>query len=307
MMAGAVPVRVRRLGAAIALILFAVASWPAGARAQGPDAEALAILGAAKVVRVVVDETYGYRQRSSVSIDPIEDLELPFTEFAVDLLVGAGARPVGRDADAYDATLTIEVSGEALGTLYFDTEARFLYTGAQIRGALTMTAEDADPYRIAFVGQINRMRRVERDLGYQDPTNAPFIEAMTAPGSYVDHIVELVGTVYGAPALAAALTDGDARLRPTAARVLGDLGDPAAIGALVEVLADGDDEVRWQAAWSLGRVGDSAAIEPLIDALDDRHPDVRWFAVWSLNALTGQSFGDDAQAWRAWWDAQLAN
>ncbi|MEX2649549.1 MAG: HEAT repeat domain-containing protein [Alphaproteobacteria bacterium] len=292
----------RRLPMAL-LVAALGALGPAMATELGsPDLGALA---RARTVRIVVDQAYGYRDRGSMRLDPIEGLELPYAELAADLLFGVGVRPVGATAEGYDATLAIEATGEALGTLYFDNEARFLFTGAQVRGSLSLATVAGAPYRLAFVGQIQRQRRIERDLGYEDPRNAPFPGAIEAPGSFIDRIVELVGAVYGAEALAAALIDGDARLRPTAARVLGDLGDAKAVPALLDALTDGDGQVRWQAAWSLGRVGDDGAIEPLIEALGDRDGDVRWFAAWSLAEITGQSFGEDQDAWQAWWSERV--
>lgn len=260
-----------------------------------------------RVVRLIVDQAYGYRERTSMEVKPIAAFELPLAELAADLLVGAGVEPVGAEAPAFDATLTITAKGEALGTLYFDQEARFLYTGANLRGALAFERAGATEHDVAFVGQINRQRRIERDLGYADPANAPFDGALRAPGSYMDRLVELIGAMFGAPALAAALLDGDPRLRPTAARVLGDLGDATIAGDLVEALNDSDDEVRWQSAWSLGRLGHAGAVEPLIAALGDRNPDVRWFAAWSLGVLTGETFGEDEDAWAAWYGHQAGN
>ena len=258
-------------------------------------------------VRVVIDQAYGYRERTSMELKPIEAFELPLAELAVDLLVGAGVDPVGAGAPSYDGTLTITAKGEALGTLYFDEEARFLYTGANLRGALTLERDGVVLYDGAFVGQMNRQRRIERDIGYDNPANAPFDGALQAPGSYLDRVVELVGAVYGAGALASVLLDGDPRLRPAAARVLGDLGDPSVGVDLIDALLDADREVRWQAAWSLGRLGVTEAVEPLIEALDDRDADVRWFAAWSLGALTGEAFGEDADAWSAWYQDRVAN
>jgi len=263
-----------------------------------------AAVEAVETVRVVVEQDFVYRERTSIEAKPIPSFELPLAELAVDLLVGAGADVVGPDATAYDASLHIIARGEALGLLYADADARYLYTGANVRGALAFQRGGTSVMDSAFVGQINRQRKFERDLGYDDPANAPFDSALRAPGSYMDRLVELIGAVYGAPALASALLDGDPRLRPTATRVMGDLGDASVVPDLIGALADTDDAVRWQAAWSLGRLGDRRAIAALIEALGDRHPDVRWFSAWSLSVMTGQTLGDDQDAWAAWHQSQ---
>jgi hypothetical protein len=285
----------RAINNALTPWLFALVLAVIGAVIAAPrDAAAAAV----ETVRVVVEQSYVYRERTSIETKPIASFELPLAELAVDLLVGAGVDAVGPEATAFDASLRITARGEALGVLYADADARYLYTGASVRGALAFQRGGASVADSAFVGQINRQRKIERDLGYDDPANAPFDGALRAPGSYMDRLVELIGAAYGAPALASALLDGDPRLRPTAARVMGDLGDTTVVP---------DDAVRWQAAGSLGRLGDQRAIAALIEALGDRDPDVRWFSAWSLSVMTGQTLGDDQDAWAAWHQGEAGN
>lgn len=61
----------------------------------------------------------------------------------------------------------------------------------------------------------------------------------------------------------------DEHLRERAARTLGLMGDPRAVGALVEALRDIHPRVRKAAAWALGRTGRRKGVEPLISCLED--------------------------------------
>lgn len=85
--------------------------------------------------------------------------------------------------------------------------------------------------------------------------------------------------------LVRALDDLHAGLRGEAARALGSLAHPAAVGPLAHVLrADRDPTVRTAAASALGLIGDPATIDPLLAALDDvaEDPMVRGQAAESL-------------------------
>ncbi len=254
-------------------------------------------------VRLEVEQTYVYRERSSITTRPIERLQLPLAEVAHDLLVSAGVTTSETNGGS-GATLIVTAYGEALGGLLFGELDGFLYTGALIRGTVAFDIDGETAYSAAFAGRIERRRSLERNLGYEDPINAPFADALATSGSFYDRIAEAIGVVYGAPALIVAFDEADPLLRPFIARVLGDLGDRTAVPTLVDALADPDRGLRWQAAWSLGRLGDPLAVEPLIAVLGDRDQDVRWFAAWSLAEITGLAYGDDETAWRSWWTAQ---
>lgn len=108
------------------------------------------------------------------------------------------------------------------------------------------------------------------------------------------------------------LSSPDAGLRYYAVIDLAASGDPAVVEHLAPRLADEDLFVQMAAARVLGELGAPAAIEPLIDALEDREEAVRETAVLSLRALSGRNFRFDplaspaerarrVAAWRDWW------
>jgi HEAT repeat protein len=115
----------------------------------------------------------------------------------------------------------------------------------------------------------------------------------------------------------------DFRLRRFLASALGNLGDPAAVGALSAGLADADAETQIATLWALGQIGDPSAANAVADlarsgdagvrktavyvlgvlenptavhtlqvALNDSAPDVRWNAAMALARLGDPSGGD---------------
>jgi MFS family permease len=75
--------------------------------------------------------------------------------------------------------------------------------------------------------------------------------------------------------------------RARAARGLGRLGDPIAIGPLIHALNDGQEEVREAAAEALGDIGSSDAVEPLITLLYASHPHLSPLAARTLGRIGG--------------------
>jgi hypothetical protein len=75
-----------------------------------------------------------------------------------------------------------------------------------------------------------------------------------------------------------------------------------------------DPGMRWVVCEGLARIGPDAmeAVPALIEALEDECSTERpeWCAIErssltrALRSITGQEFGPDAAAWRAWWEAQ---
>ena len=84
-----------------------------------------------------------------------------------------------------------------------------------------------------------------------------------------------------------------ADVRKAAAKALGELGDPRAVGPLINALGDRDSIVCHAAARALGALGDRLAVDPLISALGNESCSVRVAAAESLWEL-GET------DWRQW-------
>ena len=83
-----------------------------------------------------------------------------------------------------------------------------------------------------------------------------------------------------------ALDDSDGFVRATAAKLLGDLGDPAHVGAIAVVLAEDPDPVaRQRAAETLTRLKGEEAVRALARGLADPMERVRMAAVQGLSKL----------------------
>jgi HEAT repeat protein len=83
-----------------------------------------------------------------------------------------------------------------------------------------------------------------------------------------------------------ALDDSDGFVRATAAKLLGDLGDPAHVGAIASVLSEDPDPVaRQRAAETLTRLKGEVAVQALARALADPMERVRMAAVQGLSKL----------------------
>ena len=90
------------------------------------------------------------------------------------------------------------------------------------------------------------------------------------------------------------------KLRAAAMYGLADLGDAKAVDVLLDGLDDEDWNVRALAARGLGRLKDDRALPRLVRALRTDVPEVRGEAAGALGLLTGQTFGEDGDAWAAW-------
>lgn len=84
------------------------------------------------------------------------------------------------------------------------------------------------------------------------------------------------------------LARGESLGAASAAKVLGEIGDPSAVDALIQVLGTRRKwwQIRKNASIALGLIGEKKAVKPLINALQDRYsPDIRIGAAESLSKL----------------------
>jgi HEAT repeat protein len=103
--------------------------------------------------------------------------------------------------------------------------------------------------------------------------------------------------------LFAALTGGRVQVRQAAAETLAVLADDALVERL-RTAADNanlDPGVRQMALWTLGRCGRKAAARALLGHLGGKNEVLRHTAIDALADISGQNFGTDAAAWKAWW------
>jgi HEAT repeat protein len=106
--------------------------------------------------------------------------------------------------------------------------------------------------------------------------------------------------------LEAALANPLARLRHAACDSLIDYTDvPGALDLMVSALDDPDSDVRIAAAIGLiyfDKEDTLPVVPKLIAMLADPDPSVSYQVSYALQEITGQTLGEDAAAWNAWWE-----
>jgi HEAT repeat protein len=95
----------------------------------------------------------------------------------------------------------------------------------------------------------------------------------------------------------------EASIRQAVVVSLGKMGPPA-IKPLITALKERDHTVRKSAAEALGNIRDRQAVKPLIMAMQGEPLSVRRSISDALQAITGQNFGLDNEAWTKWWEEQ---
>jgi HEAT repeat protein len=169
-----------------------------------------------------------------------------------------------------------------------------------------------EPERTAFLTPAIRVDTIRQVAGEADGTDSPEQRALTdqlarqiqiEPDPLVRRAIIKAMTEFKTPlaqqVVEAGLRDTDAGVRQTCCQVLGDRGDPQAVGKLANALRDDRDlDVRLAAAEALGNLKTPEAAQALIVALDDRDPAMQYVGVESMKSITGEDYGNDVRTWR---------
>ena len=89
-------------------------------------------------------------------------------------------------------------------------------------------------------------------------------------------------------ALVAVLLNGSLHAKQCSAWTLGEIGDPAAAGALAAALEEDDGDLRWKAAISLSQVGPKA-LPSLASPLEKGNVETRRCAIWAAGQIGGNA------------------
>lgn len=184
-------------------------------------------------------------------------------------------------------------------------EAEILYPAAYLKGTITMRNRDGRELKEEFEG----LASPPDDMRFpiysffsffpSEPDRAPFYDAFSDVGSFLNKIGLLVGKAFGIESLIPALKEKDVKVYTSASRGLMEIGaptipylasildnsqdiqlrssvvsilaqikDPASVQPLIKALEDESLPNRWESAEALGKLGDKRAVEPLIKALD---------------------------------------
>ncbi|MHC5080910.1 MAG: HEAT repeat domain-containing protein [Planctomycetota bacterium] len=118
-------------------------------------------------------------------------------------------------------------------------------------------------------------------------------------------IAEALGSIPGEGEVVKALVrlsgDKDPKVRAAALDSLGALKVPEGLEAARKALSEKIWQVRAAAIVALGKSGDLKEVENLIAVLEAEEGRLREDADRVLQALTGKTFGGDAELWKAWW------
>jgi len=231
-----------------------------------------------KTVRLIIEETYVNPHTGQA----VEGVASPIDRALVERLLGyADLRiitPEESETTSSDYTLRIKMEGKALGGNYGSLSPDFyFYTGASISGTMTLS-QLVNPLKTeaSFTGTISPPHSIPIYSGSRNPLDSPFKEALLS-SDFTVKLATILGDIFGTPFLVNAQKDLEAKVRRTAALLLGKRGDVRAVEPLIAALRDEDSGVRYAAAETLSNIGD-IAIEPLIEALNDKDWNVRQYA-----------------------------
>ena len=205
-------------------------------------------------------------------IEQSEGINLPFEATIHRFLGYAGLKVVAPESQDFDFTLKIQARGEALDanySLFGVGSGTYYYTGASLKGTISLEGSGISIPEISFSGKISPPNEIDTRQAPTSPSDAHFGEAFRSSG-VVSKIIKMLGEV-SVPQL------------------------------LLNALKDENTDVRRTVVIALGETKDPWAVELLITALNDERVRVCNSAREALERITGLSFGEDYEAWFKWW------
>jgi len=202
------------------------------------------------------------------------------------------------DADGLDAP--VKLSGKCLHA-WLDETPYLASTTSEGSTSLYVCALPESCQLLAQIdGPISRMQYIPQRCTRTD--DIPVLPSPTPEENDIPVLIEAM--LHGSGSVS----------RGEAASRLGNFGAREGIvPALVQAMQE-DPHMRWAVCEGLAKIGPDAmeAVPALIEALEDEcsteHPDAcaveRSNLSRALRSITGQEFGPDAAAWRAWWNEQ---
>ena len=206
------------------LVAIGVAAFAPSAKAD----DALETARSASSVVIIVAERYEATSRwtGTVNQQDLPYLRQPYADLAERLFELAGVAIASDEGGAM--TVRVEAAGLTEATLY-DSSVNGQrirepnYRGARITGTIRLETAFGTLER-SFIGDIpppyDFMVTFGYDL-YRDPNNAPFRDALEAPGGYAEVFAVLIGEIYGRAVLQEAASDRDPLVRRAAELALG--------------------------------------------------------------------------------------
>ena len=223
-------------------------------------------------------------------------------------------------------------------TLGAETEPEFVATEEAVIDALKVVrdAQGRDDSDLAFTAEVlNAVRALANyrfDADAAPPPNAPLSLAarrysgklrnargvlLAFTGSTLEGFrgdpeirdemdrayISLGGSVLRATFAESLTGDPNPTVRSSASQHIGDL-KLSTVELARSLRDDLSSSVRRQSAAALGKFPVDSAFPALVAGLYDDMPDVRGATTRALAAVTGESFGEDREAWRQWWEAR---
>jgi HEAT repeat protein len=204
----------------------------------------------------------------------------PVAEIITPILTDMGITVVRGEKDC-DARLSIAFSGEPLGTSYdhlFAEGESYCYTGANVRGEVTLSPVDGEPVTLPISG--HQPVAVEIIQYCPQKAQAPFGSAWSRA------VLDGLRQLFGPQAVASSLKSDFRPMLEAAADSLAEMG-PEGVSILINALDDHHGELRIAAARALQKMGDEAeaGVPALVRALSAADRDLRIAAAEAIEAI----------------------